>query len=486
MIGKSAADRRYAEVIKPIRNKLRAFNHDSAIEALSTYLNVPIDLDSRLHLQRLPWVAERLAVWLMADSPSFYGQAIMREADVRNCVGAAWDMADELFPYLGEIEDIHLFVRRQIISQAPYQTSLNVGAFGRQLLLLSKAKPGSKLRKALDQNAGMPVEQYFEMAILLWSKVGNTGATINQGTFNNFKAIYGADAVDRFQRSIALPKQVVQEHMRSSRIIGIDEWYQPTLLYKYPCLTSKTSVLTWGAPTVRRHLESIAADWLEIHKDLSAKQQWEKLFSDYIGESLRRTERTVLNEQEIQKLLRLEGKVCDFLLEEAECVVLIEVKHKSLTGKLPASSRPQILRSKLKETVVKGIDQLATTARAAINHPAFQAKAIYRVIVTSGELWLGPGNFLRADCEDRDASTPHIFSADDLDHLCELARIGRTCFKSYFEDLWSRNQDPMTAVHSPGFLLHKEPYILSQTPEHLRATFDPIFDRIKGRLEPLG
>jgi hypothetical protein len=429
-------DRKYAEAIRPVRNRLRKFSYKSALLALSSYLSEQEDTAKVDKLKKLPWVAERLVIWVLSDQPCFYKNALMSESDVRTCIDDAWSMADNLHHHMGGIQNIELFVRQQMLPQAPYQVGLNAGAFGRQMLMVKKLEPNSRLRIFLDQKAGMPIEYFFEMAFLPWTNSDDGRSNLEIPFLKELVGLYGIDVVKNFIQRVAPPLHEVRQKIKESRqVISLDEWFQPTLLYKYPYLNIGTSIISWGAPNVRRYFEHLVSDWLEDAGEQGLKQHWEKIFNEYIGQSLRRTGKTVLPESEIKQQLKLQGRVCDYLLEDEKCVVLVEVKHKSLTDRLPARDWPKKLNSKLKETVVGGLDQLEITKEAVMSHAQFNGKTIYKMIVTSSDLWLGSGSFLRQNLEEKGINRTFIFSADDLDHLCELERLGRATFNSFFQDL---------------------------------------------------
>lgn len=480
-IGKAPGDQAYAEAIKPIRNRLRTFGHDSALTAVAAYLQDHNRSSNPDGLQRLPWVAERLALWLLTDCPAQYSHRHMSQNDVVECINQAWHMIDRLDGANG-IEDIHLFVRQMMLPQAPYQIGLNVGAFGRQIRMIQCLPPESNLRKSLDRIVGMPLESYFELALLFWVHSDGGKLDFPQSYLNSLADAYGRNTVEQFIRRIAFSKAEVQARLREARTLALDEWFQPTLLYKFPYLITASSILCWGAPTLRRHFENVITDWIEADGDHAAKQTWDKVFSNYIGESLQRTKCEVLNEQDIQQRLGIHGKVCDYLLVEPECAVLIEVKNKSLTDALPARATRLTMKSKLKATVAKGVGQIANTLSAAKKHPESANKEFFSVIVTAGDLWLGPGHFLHDDIEAEGSSGLHIFSADQLDHLCELARLGRISVGSFLRELSRKNLDPSTSVHSPGFLLEQKPYALHKPPAHLLETCDVVIDGIRRRL----
>lgn len=480
-IGKTPGDHAYAEAIKPIRNRLRTFDYDSALTAVAAYLQGHNRSSSLDHLQRLPWVAERLALWLLTDCPAQYNHRHMSQEDVVDCINQAWHMIDRL-DKANDIEDIHLFVRQMMLSQAPYQVGLNVGAFGRQIRMIQWLPPESNLRKSLDQSVGMPIESYFELALLFWIRSEGGELDFPRSYLKSLADAFGKDAVEHFIQRIAYSKAEVQARLREARTLALDEWFQPTLLYKFPYVTTSSSILCWGAPTLRRHFENVITDWIEDDGDQAAKQTWDKVFSNYIGESLQKTECEVLNEREVQHKLGIHGKVCDYLLVEPEYAVLIEVKNKSLTETLPARATRLTMKSKLKATVAKAVGQIANTLRAAKKHPELANKEFYSVIVTAGDLWLGPGHFLHDDIDTEGSSGLHIVSADQFDHLCELARLGRISVGSFLRELSLKNLNPSTFVHSPGFLLEQKPYALHKPPAHLLETCDVVTERLRRRL----
>jgi len=198
-------DRKYAEAIRPVRNRLRKFSYKSALLALSSYLSEQEDTAKVDKLKKLPWVAERLVIWVLSDQPCFYKNALMSESDVRTCIDDAWSMADNLHHHMGGIQNIELFVRQQMLPQAPYQVGLNAGAFGRQMLMVKKLEPNSRLRIFLDQKAGMPIEYFFEMAFLPWTNSDDGRSNLEIPFLKELVGLYGIDVVKNFIQRVAPP-----------------------------------------------------------------------------------------------------------------------------------------------------------------------------------------------------------------------------------------------------------------------------------------
>jgi hypothetical protein len=57
----------YAEAIRPVRNKLRKFSYFSVLGELSQFITAESTVnDNNAHA---PWLAERVAVWVLRDEP---------------------------------------------------------------------------------------------------------------------------------------------------------------------------------------------------------------------------------------------------------------------------------------------------------------------------------------------------------------------------------------------------------------------------------
>ncbi|MDR1349964.1 MAG: hypothetical protein LBJ59_04130 [Zoogloeaceae bacterium] len=466
---------KYAEIIKPIRNRLREFDYHSVIFALSSYLSCSHnDQYSYKHMERLPWNAETLALWVLSDNARCYKQKIMNANDVRVYIEDIRLILDKL---PSDNKDTALSMRQLFMQQIPYQKTANFYAFVRQLLLLNKVVNGSKLENVIERFFEMSIEQYSELATIFYLYFGQRNSKIifRDKLVGDIVKIYGKTTINGFISKIAPSLDAARKIVRDKRKICLDECFQPTVLYEAPCISVSDQIISWGIPTIRRYFEYVVSDCLEDSSEVNIRQDWDALFSNYIGEVLKHTGCIVLNEEEIKNKFKLNGKVCDFLLEEKEGFVLIEVKHKNLTKQIPAIAEPSLLRSKLKATLCKAFGQLENTEKYIKDDSSYQGKNIVSIIVTPSELWLGPARFF--DAYSNDVST-YIISADALERLCELSRLHGISFCSYFKDVEKQNSDPKTALFSPEWLLMDKQYELNRI-EHLDVFFDRIFGKIR-------
>ena len=139
-IGKRPVDVVYAEFIKPIRNQMRKFDYQSLLNVMLVYLNAPILQDRTKELERLPWVVERLLIWLFADDPTQYRTQVAGQTDLVKLINLAWNSSDKVIA----IERLDLFFRQTMLPQAPYQTGLDIHAYLIQIYLLHELPKNSK------------------------------------------------------------------------------------------------------------------------------------------------------------------------------------------------------------------------------------------------------------------------------------------------------------------------------------------------------
>lgn len=108
----------YREIIKPVRNKMREFGYHSVLAAASNYL---IETDAqgpdRERAARLPWVAERIALWALRDEPGMYRHAKMSQDDLRRCINQAWNGIDASDVWRKNANPLALLMRQMLLAQ---------------------------------------------------------------------------------------------------------------------------------------------------------------------------------------------------------------------------------------------------------------------------------------------------------------------------------------------------------------------------------
>lgn len=471
----------YRETIKPVRNRMRKFDHRSVLLAISQFL-LETDARGAERAKRLPWVAERLAAWALRDEPRLYGHTPMRQDDLLHCMNMAWAGIDALGGWPKKRTPLALLVRQMLLAQVPHQQNRRMGALARQIALLGRLQPNSRLRQVLERKLGLRAEIYLELAFLLWLKAAEGIHDVFTPTYlNTLAQAFGTDVLKTFLRTVSTPIEVVRLELKE---FDDDEWFQPNVLYRFPFVYAPGQLYFWGAPCLHRHIEYAFSDIVAKASDPAAKQAFEDAFEDYVGAALERAGATVLDEQSIKRRFDVRGPCSDFMMIEDSATVLFEVKNKSLSLDLPASASVKTLQAKLRGTVLKADSQLANVAVHVRNDSELAKRPIYRVIVTYGDLMLGQPDYLFSEAE-RPVEPILILSVDELESLVEAVRLKRCTMGQFFADFLARKKDPARALFAPGQLLTEEPYRLDRAPEHLVAIYDAVVNPIMEKLERL-
>ncbi|WP_047532592.1 hypothetical protein [Methylotenera sp. N17] len=480
-IGSHLSDQLYANMVKTIRNKMRKYRYETVLELLLQYLNSPVLPEGNVEqLQKLPWVTEKLMLWLLADNPILYQhKKLANEKDIEELIRYAWNSADDLYVKNLHSNSIKLFVRAAILPQIPYQTGLDTYAFLLQVFLLSKIDANSKLRRYLDESAGMSIYQYFQLGVLCYTHTVTEKPWFNAHYIQSLKHIFSAEDLITFFESISFDRAALNR-LYQEREIKFDEWFQPVILYKTPCIRHEGAIVSFGRPTLRRYFENLIGDWLEDENG-ECLSQYNNVIAGYVEFALSRSDAACLDEAKIRALTNTTKQVCDFLVEEDGCYLLIEVKNKSLTQKIPASLRSSPIVARLKATVIKAREQLDATRDECQKLLRFKGKVCYRLIVTKSDLWLGDISSIIQDYDDQ--YPIWLLSLSDLDQLVELVISKVTTFNDFFNHLHVSNSNPQTSVFTVSMLLDKAPYKSSKLPAHLQNEADKLFELIKSKIQ---
>lgn len=467
----------YSDAIRPVRNRMRKFSYTSVLRQLSGYVQEKRAAgDSKMPY--MPWVGERLALWALRDSPRMYGHAPMQRSDLETCLKLAWRNMDSAISWINDGDPATLLMRSVMLAQAPHQLSSDIGAFARQIDLVNRTNPGSKLHSTITDAIGLPPLDYLQLAVFFWLKAEGQIAEVFTPLYTAALAnAFGNERLQRFLCTVMCPRERVAEEMDK---IEADEWFQPNLMYRFPFTVYQEKWYFWGRPSLGRHLEFAFSDIVGRSDDDPSRKGFENAFEQYVGESLQRSGLLKMNESEVRERFEITGGCCDYALLDGDVIVLFEVKNKALAHTLPASATAKTYQSKLKATILKAAAQLENVTSYVKDDPTLKHARIRRVVVTYGDLMLGTAEYLFSGKPKEDL--PLIFSIDQLDRLIEAVRLKQCSLDDFFSDYLKRQEAPKTWSFSPSQLLDAEPYRLAAQPAHLADIFNPFFDGLAAKV----
>lgn len=466
----------YADAIRPVRNSMRKFSYPTVLRQISDYIHRTTTEKS--DTPQAPWLAERLALWAIRDNPAAYGSKPMRAADLQKPLNLAWNGMDKEFRWFSPDKPLTLSLRSVLLPQLPHQRSQAQAAFVRQIDLVNRIQSNSRLYQALEQKLGMPPLVFLKIAALFRLNSEKGINRVFAPTYQREMVLgFGEQPTKNFFRALLVPRERTAEEMRE---VVDDEWFQPNLLYRSPFTVYRNERFFWGRCGLDRNLEYTFSDIVGASEDPQARQKFEEMFENYVGHSLRRAGRQVLDEKQVRARFNVEGGCCDFAVLEENTVVLVEVKNKALAHTLPASASLRTYKSKLKGTVMKAAEQLRNTAQFV--RAALPSSRIHRVAITYGDLLLGKPDYLFEPSAFVDSV--HVFCVDHVDRLVEAIRLNQCTFHSFFEDYIERQSTPGGGLFSVAELLDEPPYQLPQQPQYVLETFKPFLDAMLTQFKP--
>ena len=469
----------YAEAIRPVRNQLRKFSYVSVLSELSRFINAESTAsDGKV---RAPWLAERVAVWVLRDEPRMYSFRAISQQELRRCIDRAWKVTNHAFSGFGTARSLHLTLRSLILPQIPHQREQELGPFARQIDLINQLQPTSHLYRLFEDTLGMPPMDFLGMATLFRGhSLENIARVVAADYREGLWKMFGKEPVERFYQTMFVPREVTARQMCE---VSPDEWFQPNLLYRSPFTSFNKMWFFWGRCGLDRNLGYALSDIVGRSENNGVRQAFEKLFEAYVGRTLALTGIEVLGENEVRARFAVEGQCCDFAVLDGADVVLLEVKNKALTHTLPASGTARDYVSKLSATVRKAEGQLR-------NVEAFVRKArpeatVHKVVITYGDLYAAETDQLFTASADQFASENpvYILSVDHLDRLVQAVHREQCRFAFFFDDYTQRRRKPETRLLLLSDLLNEAPYLGPDLPAHLFKIYEPFYEKLLARAQ---
>jgi hypothetical protein len=457
---------------------MRQYKYESLLEQLLLYLNQPVATKHEDELKKLPWVVERLLLWLFRDRSQSYGRKIASEQDVKVLASLAWQNADRSIAEEG-IGNLDLFMRQHWMNQVAYQSEMGAYNLCLQMHLLSKLDKQTRLHKFFTEQACMPLEIYFELAMLRWSHTKDQ-PWVNQKYIDSLQPAYAADIQHIFLSSMTRSLNEAQS-ISKEKTISVEEWSQPFYFYKTPCVWHAGASIPLGRPNLRRHFEGILFDWIEQSGDLQVRQHFDEQIENFVGYMLRSNGLKPWSEDKIRDELRPDNKkAVDFMVLDEVHAILIEVKNKSLTHAVPASKNAHPIKSRLKGTVVKAIEQLDSTEGAILSNPDLCNRAIIRLIVTFNDLWISSAESLLDEAR---TDKSWLISIQDLSYLLQVAEAKQLSVGQILNQFVEKQADRVTSSLTLGRYLDSEFQVGQALPIFLRdhgdATLAVISEKLK-------
>jgi hypothetical protein len=444
----------YLRSIKPVRNVLRRYRYESVLAQILDYLALEGCSDTLQTLKRLPWIAERLAIFVLRDEPSLYGNDYANRGVIEHCVDQAMAQIDgKVF----RLDNVSLGVRELMLRQLPYQSGHQPTLAHRQLTFIRQLNRESPAYRELSETWGTDALTASEICSVLYLATANSQRWDAYELVKNFRDPY----VDTLVRCLNLLSPTVYQlranlkakfDLDQTKNTLLDEWYRPLPLIESPCVITNQPngqiMRAWGLPTLIWYFENRVA----IETSRYPEKRFSEAFRDWLEAEVGRIAKRHFSNTKSAKEFGLSQseKNADFVIPDGDFALVVEVKAKHLST-VTALAEPRLLKRNLASTVVKAEEQTKETAHAISS----QFSKTERLVVTASDLFLP--TFL-AFTEHGSEHPNLVLSIDNFEILMHACSSGITTLKDFFNEARSQQSDPITKVLTSSQLLLKSKF----------------------------
>ena len=384
------------DVHKAILDRLRRYSASSIADlALEILWNPPGDLAEEV--RSAPWLTLLLVKWAMQDkhvSLRVGRQIPLEEFDqLRQDL---WALQDRLAKQPNPL----LMVRSVMHAQIEFQRKETL-AFMRWPALYAKLAPGTKNRMQFREIMGIEPEAYIDLTYVLQTFVLNGQKFFGKDPLIHWRKTYGKD-VDQIYSLFARDLPSLRHEMQTDtaqRIRGLQEVFEFPYLRRFPFLRSRDGGLhCWHRLVFARGIED------SVHLRLSSLKnnytnEFSRVFEKYVTDLAIECKQPILDEASYKELLGGGAPTVEAIIEGDDCNIFIEAKMSLFADDILLQDSPIAIYNKTK--IIRGAIKQGWKVGNLIRKPSsgfgtrFQVKQDYLIVVTSRELNLSNGKFLK-------------------------------------------------------------------------------------------
>ena len=299
-----------------------------------------------------------------------------------------------------EYSNVFLFFRNMAFQQFWLQHELNLADFARQSLLFGRLDPKHPFHEKFAQAHGVSMPQFIELAMMLMTRfMVEKQMSVSADWFKPVSAKYGVGTVQRFFDLLSADLNTLRsfpiKSLEADRKVSY-EVYEKTPLRETPLLKSGPNYYPFSPELLARSVESRIYDGLRSANPAEFMNKFGPIFEKYVGASISKMRIPWFSEKDLNQVMPGTGKVVDYLLVDRDAKVFVDAKGVEISYLGMVGHRPEIIKDKTKDSVIKGIQQGFETARRLqplekIGEVEIGKTENYLVVVTFKDLFVGNG-----------------------------------------------------------------------------------------------
>ncbi|WP_429323771.1 GapS1 family protein [Pantoea agglomerans] len=356
---------RYPERAEAIAKKLRNYTHESFLQCFYEHFQVYRSEDNKITMN-FPWCCFLALKWKFC-MPQKINATEMSRRDFENIVNRTYQLQDEAAD-LFRNEGIFLEMRRMVINQSFYQTSLRTFVMNivRQYCWYC-CNDSPFFKDNFFRITGLRLDSYYKMAFFLLAffnikKDSESGVLKLNQLIIYMVPVFGVDEVDSFMRLVALRPHDAEifckQHHREDW--KAEEYYERTPFVFRPLFLTENEVVALSKHVLGAGLSTLVPELFSKRLSGVYGDKFGKTVERYLENYIRHTFTGLRSEKELILLYKRAGhtgKVVDYLIDEGEARVFIDSKAVMPHRHLRESADARMLNKKIQANLIEGLEK---------------------------------------------------------------------------------------------------------------------------------
>ena len=393
-------------------------------------------------------------------------------------------------------------MRRMSYQQFPYQLGMKSCDISRQHVIYDSNSSGLKLADEFFARTELTIREFTHLSLALITHAQLEKE--NHFTESYFKILVKGSEdkakVRRFLELLTLDAGEIRE--RDKLKLHESSYYAPSPLFKHPLIKTKPAIAhqqTYHYLHKNHVFEAVKCfifDYLRKPDANKFMGHFGKCFSDYIEKLIEHSRSKYFDENKLLRLVPKGTRIVDFAILEKEALILIEAKGIEASPAVQSTASPEILGSRLRDSILKALKQGIESANNLSHIESFERQKNYIIVTTYKEMYLSTGSIIRSCIGSTaggeiqallhpsrlDWDDIFVMSVDSFERLSEEVRSKRTNFTSFLSKVKENQEDPKAVKFTFSQILAQERYLKS--PNFIDTTWDEIMTQVIRKMKP--
>lgn len=387
------------EAFKTVRNRLRKYPATAIVRQCVDVLNTSDRTNDKMMSRYPPWLMLLLLKWTL-----LYGD--FDSSQLRQLSRTEFEkLIDRLHDYGGQAripQDAFMWFlvfHNYAFQQLWFQRRHDYDRLSRQYVMF--ADVDDTLNDEFLRVTGLRIDHFLELALALLVPIYNqTSSTIQRTFFRLLETTYPPGTVDSFLKSISLDIRGARRYLRDlqSRITPsrFYEYYEEPPLKRFPLLKNGAAFQPYSRHLLYHSLQTFVYDVLRAAASDIFMKHFGRLFQSYVHNALDHAKWNYQTEEALKKRFGTTEKVVDFLIQHQNTRVFVEAKSGEIADLGKVSHDPLIVRNKIKDSLLKAVEQGYSTAQAmhdidTVRDSQASPNNNYLLVVSFKDFYLGNG-----------------------------------------------------------------------------------------------